>query len=87
MSVPVRPFVDTNVLLYLLSDDAVKAERAEALLSSRIVISLRQVRRRVCLGEVVLVRHGISFREGGVMGWARGFEPPISRSTIWRLNR
>lgn len=41
MSVPVRPFVDTNVLLYLLSDDAAKAERAEALLSSRIVISVQ----------------------------------------------
>ena len=41
MSVPVRPFVDTNVLLYLLTDDAAKAERAEALLSSRIVISVQ----------------------------------------------
>ena len=41
MSVPVRPFVDTNVLLYLLSDDVDKAERAEALLGSRIVISVQ----------------------------------------------
>ena len=41
MSVAVRPFVDTNILLYLLSDDAAKAERAEALLSSRVVISVQ----------------------------------------------
>ena len=38
---PGRPFVDTNVLLYLLSDDAAKAERAEALLSARIVVSVQ----------------------------------------------
>lgn len=41
MSVSVRPFVDTNVLLYLLSGDAAKAERAEALLAGRIVISVQ----------------------------------------------
>lgn len=35
------PFVDTNVLLYLLSDDAAKADRAEALLRERIVISVQ----------------------------------------------
>ena len=36
-----RPFVDTNVLLYLLSADADKAARAEALLAGRIVISVQ----------------------------------------------
>ena len=41
MSVAGRPFVDTNVLLYLLSDDAAKANRAEALLAGRIVISVQ----------------------------------------------
>ncbi len=41
MSSPLRPFVDTNVLLYLLSVDAAKADRAEALLSERIVISVQ----------------------------------------------
>jgi predicted nucleic acid-binding protein len=41
VSVPARPFVDTNVLLYLLSGDPAKAERAEALLSSRIIISVQ----------------------------------------------
>ena len=41
MSAAVRPFVDTNVLLYLLSEDAAKADRAEALLAGRIVISVQ----------------------------------------------
>ena len=41
MSVAVRPFVDTNVLLYLLSGDAAKADRTEALLVQRIVISVQ----------------------------------------------
>ena len=33
------PFFDTSVLLYLLSDDAVKADRVETLLGARGVIS------------------------------------------------
>ena len=41
MSRALRPFVDTNVLLYLLSGDAAKADRAEALLTQRIVISVQ----------------------------------------------
>ena len=36
-----RPFVDTNVLLYLLSSDADKANRAEELLARRIVVSVQ----------------------------------------------
>jgi predicted nucleic acid-binding protein len=36
-----RPFVDTNVLLYLLSDDAAKADRAEAVLAARVVVSVQ----------------------------------------------
>jgi predicted nucleic acid-binding protein len=35
------PFVDTNVLLYLLSADEAKADRAEALLSRHVVISVQ----------------------------------------------
>lgn len=35
------PFVDTNVLLCLLSRDEAKADRAEALLARRIVTSVR----------------------------------------------
>lgn len=41
MSAAVRPFVDTNVLLYLLSSDVAKADRAEAVLAGRIVISVQ----------------------------------------------
>jgi predicted nucleic acid-binding protein len=36
-----RPFVDTNVLLYLISDDAAKASRVEPLLAGRIVVSVQ----------------------------------------------
>ena len=35
------PFFDTSVLLYLLSDDAVKADRVETLLGARGVISVQ----------------------------------------------
>ena len=41
MSQPRPPFVDTNVLLYLLSEDTAKANRAETLLAARIVISVQ----------------------------------------------
>lgn len=41
MTVASPPFVDTNVLLYLLCDDEAKADRAEALLAGRIVISVQ----------------------------------------------
>ena len=36
-----RPFVDSNVLLYLISTDARKAQRAEALLADRVVVSVQ----------------------------------------------
>ena len=36
-----RPFVDTNVLLYLISSDTAKAERAEQVLAGRFVISVQ----------------------------------------------
>lgn len=35
------PFVDTNVLLYLLSADARKAARAEQVLAGRIIVSVQ----------------------------------------------
>lgn len=41
MAQSARPFVDTNVLLYLLSDDAAKAARAEQLLAGRVMISVQ----------------------------------------------
>ena len=37
----VKPFFDTNVLLYLLSKDATKADRAEALLADGGMISVQ----------------------------------------------
>lgn len=36
-----RPFVDTNVLLYLISADAAKAVRAETVLAGGVVISVQ----------------------------------------------
>ena len=35
------PFADTNVLLYLLSADPAKADRAEALLGERLTVSVQ----------------------------------------------
>jgi len=40
MSAP-RPFLDTNVLLYLFSADETKAERAEEVVASGGVISVQ----------------------------------------------
>jgi predicted nucleic acid-binding protein len=37
----VAPFVDSNVLLYLVGEDSGKADRAEALLAGGIVISVQ----------------------------------------------
>jgi len=39
--VPSKAFLDTNILLYLLSADAAKAERAEALVGEGGVISIQ----------------------------------------------
>lgn len=36
-----RPFVDTNVLLYLISADAAKATLVEPLLAGRIIVSVQ----------------------------------------------
>lgn len=41
MAAPALPFLDTNVLLYLLSADAAKADRSEALLASGAVIGVQ----------------------------------------------
>jgi predicted nucleic acid-binding protein len=40
-SASVPPFVDTNVLLYLLSADAAKADRAEALLAQGVMVGVQ----------------------------------------------
>ena len=38
-------------------------------------------------GRGIVARHATGMRGGGgaVMGWVRGFEPPLSRATTWRL--
>ncbi|MCA0320145.1 MAG: PIN domain-containing protein [Proteobacteria bacterium] len=36
-----RPFLDTNILIYLLSNDVVKADRSEALLRAGAVVSVQ----------------------------------------------
>lgn len=41
MAVESPPFVDTNVLLYVLSDDGLKSRRAEAVLAAGVVISVQ----------------------------------------------
>lgn len=41
MATAARPFADTNVLLYLLSADDAKADRAEALLAAGVTVSVQ----------------------------------------------
>ena len=36
-----KPFLDTNVILYLLSEDTTKADRAEALLAQGGTVSVQ----------------------------------------------
>ena len=57
------PFVDTNVLVYLMSLDADKAARAEAVLAGRITISVQVLnefanvaRRKACMAWPELVQ-------------------------------
>jgi predicted nucleic acid-binding protein len=55
----VAPFVDTNVLLYLLSADAGKAERAESVLAARIVISVQVLNE---FANVARRKHALAWR-------------------------
>ena len=54
------PFFDTNVLLYLLSDDDAKAERAQILLESGGVISVQVLNE---FASVALGKKAVDFRE------------------------
>jgi predicted nucleic acid-binding protein len=58
-----RPFLDTNVLLYLLSDDDKKADRAESLVAAGAVLSVQ------VLNEFA----SVATRKFG-MPWAEVFE-------------
>lgn len=54
------PFVDTNVLLYLISHDAAKARRAEKVLSARVCISVQVLNE---FAHVARRKHGLDWRE------------------------
>ena len=60
MPKPPKPFFDTNVLLYLLSGEAAKADRAEALLAGGGVVSVQVLNELVAVGRRKL---GLSFAE------------------------
>ena len=57
-----RPFLDTNVVLYLLSADRPKAERAEALLARRGVVSVQVLNE---IANVAIRKLGLTWRELG----------------------
>lgn len=59
-STAVLPFVDTNVLLYLISHDAAKAVRAEKLLSARVCISVQVLNE---FANVARRKHGLDWHE------------------------
>lgn len=56
----VRPFVDTNVLLYLISADEAKADRAEQCLAAGIVISVQVLNE---FASVARRKQGLSWDE------------------------
>jgi len=58
----VLPFVDTNVLLYLIADDATKAGRAEQLLAGRVVISVQVLNE---FANVARRKHSLAWHELG----------------------
>ena len=57
-----RPFLDTNVLVYLLSGDQPRAARAEALLAARGVVSVQVLNE---LANVAIRKLGLTWRELG----------------------
>jgi predicted nucleic acid-binding protein len=57
-----RPFLDTNVLLYLLSGDARKADRAEALLAGRGIVSVQVLNE---FANVATRKLGLAWQEVG----------------------
>lgn len=54
------PFLDTNVLLYLLSGDGPKANRAETLLAGRAIVSVQVLNE---LANVAVRKLGLTWRE------------------------
>jgi predicted nucleic acid-binding protein len=56
-----KPFIDSNVVLYLLSGDASKADKAQALLAAGAVISVQVLNEvtSVCLRKLKMPWHEI----------------------------
>jgi predicted nucleic acid-binding protein len=56
-----KPFVDSNVVLYLLSGDASKADRAQAILTAGAVISVQVLNEvtSVCLRKLKMPWHEV----------------------------
>ena len=54
------PFVDTNVLLYLISTDAGKSQRAETLLAGGVVISVQVLNE---FANVARRKHSLDWQE------------------------
>ncbi len=54
------PFADTNVLLYLISHDAAKAQRAEKLLSARLSVSVQVLNE---FANVARRKHSLDWHE------------------------
>ena len=59
-----NPFFDSNVLLYLASDDGAKADRAEALLSNGGTISVQVLNE---MANVAIRKHGMSWSQVGTL--------------------
>jgi predicted nucleic acid-binding protein len=60
MPAPLQAFADTNVLLYLLSADTVKAGRAEQVLAGRVAISVQVLNE---FANVARRKHSLSWSE------------------------
>jgi predicted nucleic acid-binding protein len=58
------PFFDSNVLLYLVSDDGAKADRAEALLAEGGMTSVQVLNE---MSNVAIRKHGMSWSQVGTL--------------------
>jgi predicted nucleic acid-binding protein len=71
LSAAIRPFADSNVLLYLLSGDTAKADRSEALLAQGLTISVQVLNECTNVGRR---KFGLSWSEvDEVLRDIRGF--------------
>ncbi len=82
-----RYFIDTNVAVYLLSEDAAKAARAEALLASYPCISAQVVNEfiNVCIRKLGLARSAAHEAARALMRHCEVV--PLSATTVERAMR